>query len=69
MVQKKTSSPNLYIKENNINPHVMLILTDGYFSTVPDYKIRPYRKRTIVVLSDKSNEMDDYLGKVAKFED
>lgn len=58
-----------YIKENNINPHVMLILTDGYFSTVPDYKIKPYRKRTIVVLSDKSNEMDDYLGKVAKFED
>ncbi len=58
-----------YIIGKKINPHVMLILTDGYFSPVPEDKVKPYKNHTIVVLSDSSNCMDDYMGKIARFED
>ncbi len=58
-----------YVKENNIKPHVMLILTDGYFNRIPHFMVEPYRKKTIVVLSNKYSNIDEYLGQVARFED
>lgn len=42
-----------FLEGNKINPRVMLILTDGYFPSVDEGRLRKYRDKTILVLSEE----------------
>lgn len=55
-----------FLAKNKIKPRVMLILTDGYFNPVDNSKVRKYKDKTIVVLSQEAGEGAGNLGKIAR---
>ncbi len=59
-----------YLDRNRIRASVILILTDGCFERVDPARLVPYRKKTIVVLSDSS--WGEYycseMGKIASLD-
>lgn len=54
-----------FLNDYNIEPDVMLILTDGWFAGVDPSLIGDRRKRTIVVKSDVHSADLSYMGEVA----
>lgn len=55
-----------YLEENKINPRVMLILTDGYFEPVNEMRVRKYKNKTILVLTNGSKRDFGGMGKMAR---
>ncbi len=55
-----------YIRENRIEPKVMLILTDGYFGDIERSVAAKFKNRTILVLSTEPDEDLSYIGKIAR---
>ncbi|SCX79424.1 Predicted metal-dependent peptidase [Lachnospiraceae bacterium XBB2008] len=55
-----------YLEKNRIDPKVMLILTDGWFERVSDFRAKQYKRKTIVVLSAPTDRNVSNLGKVAR---
>ena len=55
-----------YLEYNKIDPRVMLILTDGFFSMISEDITKKYRKKTIMVLSEEPFGYIEHMGKVAK---
>ncbi|MCR5735033.1 MAG: VWA-like domain-containing protein [Lachnospiraceae bacterium] len=55
-----------YLEKNRVNASVIMILTDGYFDQVEAWRIAPYKKKTIVVLSDSGFHYCSEMGKIAK---
>ncbi|MCR5223023.1 MAG: VWA-like domain-containing protein [Lachnospiraceae bacterium] len=53
-----------FLNANKIKASVILILTDGYFAEMPEFIVQPYRRKTIVVLSEQG--MDCYCKKMGK---
>lgn len=54
-----------WLRENRIRPDCMLVLTDGYFGTLREDNSR-LRRKTIVVLSEKSAPVNDNITRVGK---
>ena len=55
-----------FLEANEIKASVILILTDGYFAEMPEFLIRPYRAKTIVVLSSRGTGCNcKNMGKLA----
>ncbi len=60
-----------WLRENKVDPDVMLILTDGYFGTLDKRVFKPsLGKKTILVLSGGISENDDMkrMGKITRLE-
>ncbi len=55
-----------YLDSNKIKANVILILTDGNFYPVDVQRIKPYFKKTIVVLSREGNYHCADMGKIAR---
>ncbi len=54
-----------WIRENRVKPDCMLVLTDGFFGILNEDNFR-LRRKTIVVLSKNSAEVNDNIRKVGK---
>ena len=55
-----------FLDENKPKASVILILTDGYFNAVKEQRIKPYRKKTIVVVSESGDCSCSTMGTIAK---
>lgn len=55
-----------YLDSNQINPTVLLILTDGYFDNIDVARTKKYRNKTVLILTDRSDDELKYIGKITR---
>lgn len=56
----------MFLRENHIDPKVLIILSDGGFDRIDDYYCKRNRNKTIFVLTEGSTSDYSYIGKVAR---